>query len=70
MLFYLSTFPFVAVAIVLWGLIALRAIGGADALRVSEFNRPHDLVFCAAWLGVSITTGIVTIIAHFMPVSL
>ena len=54
----------------LWGLIALRAIGGADALRVSEFNRPHDLVFCAAWLGVSITAGILTLVAHITPVSL
>ena len=70
MLFYLSTFPFVVVAIMLWGLIALRPIGGTDALRVSEFNRPHDIVFCAAWLGVSITAGILTLIAHITPVSL
>ena len=70
MLFFLSTFPFVVVAIVLWGLIALRAIGGADALRVSEFNRPHDLVFCAAWLGVSIIASILTPIAQIAPVSL
>ena len=70
MLFYLSTFPFVALSIVFWGLIALRQIGGADALRVSEFKRPHDLVFCAAWLGISIIAGFLTLIAHITPVSL
>ena len=72
MLFYSVTFPIFVTSILLWGVGIQRIIGGPNHtvdISNTETPPPCDIAFTAAWLGVSILSGILSFVALISPLS-
>ena len=66
------TFPIFVTSILLWGVGIQRIIGGPNhTVDVSntEDPPPCDIAFTAAWLGVSILSGVLSFVALISPLS-